>query len=136
MLNTVTIEGRLTRDPEIKQTASNITLANFSLANERGFGDKQKTNFFEVTVWGNLAERIEKAKVAKGSHIYLVGNLDQQKYEKDGVTHYRIKINVSDSGGEWGYISSGQKKQDKSSAADEDIPDDPGFSSDDDDLPF
>ena len=133
MLNTVTIEGRLTRDPEIKQTTEGTAFTSFSLANERGFGERQKTNFFDVTVWGNLAERIGKAKVAKGSHIYVLGKLEHQKYEKEGVTHNVVKISVSDSGGEWGYISSGQKKQD--TAPGSGIPADPGFMPDDDDLP-
>ena len=111
MLNTVAIEGRVTRDLEIRQTAEKqVSYTNFSIANERGFGDSKRTGFYDVMVWGEAAERMEKAKVKKGSHIYLRGILDQSTYEKDGVKHNNVKVVINDSG-EWGYISSGQKPE-------------------------
>lgn len=133
MLNTVSIEGRLTRDLEIGKTGNGTSYANFSLANERGFGDNKKTNFFDVTVWGESAERMEKAKVAKGSHVYVIGELEQQTYEKDGQKRRAVKVKVSHLG-EWGYISSGKKPDGASGGSpggDEFTPVDT-----DDDLPF
>ena len=111
MINLVMIEGRLTKDLDVRKTeGKEIPYTNFSLANDRGFGDSKKVNFFDVMVFGEIAERMEKAKVKKGSHIYLRGILDQSSYEKDGVKRNSIKI-VVNSTGEWGYISDGQKPE-------------------------
>ena len=133
MLNTVSIEGRLTRDLETGKTGNGTSYANFGLANERGFGDNKKTNFFDVTVWGEAAERMEKAKVAKGSHIYVTGELEQQSYEKDGQKRQAVKVKVG-YGGEWGYISTGKKPDGANGSAS----DDDGFepAPDDGELPF
>ena len=110
MINSVMVEGRLTKDLEVKKTDKATPYTNFSLANDRGFGDSKKVNFFDVSVFGELAERMEKAKVKKGSHIYVRGILDQSTYEKDGVKRSNVKIIVNDTG-EWGYISDGQKPE-------------------------
>ena len=136
MLNNVMVAGRLTKDPVIAKTTGGTSYATFSIANERGYGEKKKTNFFDVTVWGTAAEHMEKAGVKKGSHIYVNGTLEHQTYEKDGQKRTAIKIAVGNSG-EWEYISSGKKKDDEPSAPTEEVSED-GFVPvpDDEDLPF
>ena len=55
MLNRITLMGRLTRDPELRHTATDKAVANFTLAVERDFYRKQ-TDFIECVAWGNTAE--------------------------------------------------------------------------------
>ena len=57
-LNRVIIIGRLTADAILKSTQSGTALCNFSIANNRKFGEKESTNFFECTMWGKGAEAL------------------------------------------------------------------------------
>lgn len=63
MLNRIILMGRLTRDPELRTTGSNIAVCSFSLACDRDFksdkGEKE-TDFFDVVAWRGTAEFVSK----------------------------------------------------------------------------
>ena len=64
--------GRAVRTPELRHTtASNLAVATFTLAVDLGFGDKRKTNFFNMKAFGKPAESIGRY-VKKGSKLVLV----------------------------------------------------------------
>lgn len=63
MLNTITIMGRLTRDPELRRTSSGVAVASFTLACERDFapqGADKETDFIDVCAWRYTAEFVDK----------------------------------------------------------------------------
>jgi len=64
MLNRIVLMGRLTRDPELRQTQSGTPVASFTLACDRDFKDKatgeKQTDFIVVVVWRNTAEYVAK----------------------------------------------------------------------------
>ncbi|MBI3601512.1 MAG: single-stranded DNA-binding protein [Candidatus Omnitrophica bacterium] len=97
-LNTVNIMGNLTRKPEIKQTPSGKAVCSLSLANNRTYlKNDEKVNevsYFDVEAWGTPAENCSKY-LAKGSGIVVQGRLVQDRWEKDGKTHSRVKIVAS-----------------------------------------
>jgi single-strand DNA-binding protein len=86
-LNTVSIVGRLTRDPEIKYTQGGMAILNFSLANgyskKSGESWKDETNFIDCTYMGKAAEAVSKY-MAKGKQLAITGCLRQERWEKDG----------------------------------------------------
>ena len=59
MLNHITLMGRLTRDPELRYTASQIPVASFSLAVDRDFGGRdgsdRQTDFIDIVAWRHTA---------------------------------------------------------------------------------
>ena len=66
-MTTISTIGRITKDFELRTSEkSGCVYANFSLAINEGFGDKQKTTYFECCVFGSDAERLVKAKAKKG----------------------------------------------------------------------
>ena len=86
MLNNVTLVGRLTRDPEIRQTNNGTSVGNFTIANDYGVlnGEKQ-TLFINVSLFGKQTETLAKF-FAKGNLIGVTGRLTQRKYtNRDGV---------------------------------------------------
>lgn len=94
-MNIVILKGRLTRDPETKQTTSGISMCRFSIAVD-GFKDKngeKQCDFIECTAWRNTADFIGRY-FAKGQEILIEGNLKNNNYEKDGVKHYSYTVNV------------------------------------------
>ncbi len=77
MLNKIEIMGRLTRDPELRRTQSDIAVASFSIACERDFksqGGEKETDFVDVVAWRNTAEFVNKY-FAKGRMAVVVGRL-------------------------------------------------------------
>ena len=78
MLNHIVIMGRLTRDPELRYTQSQIPVASFTVAVDRDFGgrdggDKQ-TDFIDCVAWRQTAEFVSKY-FAKGSMAVVSGRL-------------------------------------------------------------
>ena len=87
MLNHIVIMGRLTRDPELRQTATGNAVVSFTLAVDRDFknsnGDKE-TDFINVTVWRHTAEFVAKY-FKKGTLAVVSGRLQMRKYmDNDG----------------------------------------------------
>ena len=97
-LNSVNIMGNLTRDPELKYTASGKAVCNISIANNRIFsknGEKAtEVSYFDVEVWGVIAENCAKY-LSKGSGIIVEGRLRQDRWEKDGKTQSRVRITAN-----------------------------------------
>lgn len=106
MLNKVIIMGRLTRDPDFKQTQSGIAMCKFSVAVERQFKDKvtgeRQTDFLDCTAFRGTAEFISRF-FTKGNMILVEGNIQNNNYtDNNGVKHYSNNImveNVSFCGG-------------------------------------
>lgn len=88
MLNNITIMGRLTRDPELRRTASGTAVANFTVAVDRDFPDKQsgqkETDFIECVAWKHTAEFVSNY-FSQGRMIVASGRLQIRKWtDKDG----------------------------------------------------
>lgn len=90
MLNRVFVMGRLVRDPELRRTANNKPVTNFTLAVDR---DRQEeTDFIDVVAWNATAEFIERF-FKKGSMMIASGRLQQRKWEdKDGNSRTSYEV--------------------------------------------
>lgn len=83
MLNNIDVQGRLTKDPELKQTRSDSTVCSVSIACERDNG-KKEVDFIRITAFGKTAEHIAKY-FHKGSMILINGRLQINEYtDKEG----------------------------------------------------
>jgi single-strand DNA-binding protein len=87
-VNEVTVTGNLTRDPELRFTASGLAVANFTVAaNRRWRNDntndwEEKVSFFDVTCWKQLAENVAES-LTKGTRVVVAGRLEQRSWETD-----------------------------------------------------
>ena len=144
MLNCAVIMGRLTADPELRQTPSGVSVTRFTVAVDRGYvkaGEERKADFINVVAWRQTAEFVSRY-FQKGSMIAVQGSIQTGSYEKDGVKRYTVEIsadNVSFCGSKSETGTNGASSTTASTAA-------PSFSNgglddfaamaDDDDLPF
>jgi single-strand DNA-binding protein len=86
--NTITVVGNLTRDPEIRYTASGQANARLGVAVSRRWQNRQtseweeRTSFFNVVAWGDMAENISDT-LAKGNRVIVNGRLEQRSWETD-----------------------------------------------------
>ena len=94
MINRVILMGRLTRDPEFRQTTSGIPVCRFSVAVDRPYRKDQekKADFINVTAWRNTAEFIARY-LSKGKMIIVEGSLHNNDYtDNNGVKHYSMDV--------------------------------------------
>jgi len=94
------LSGGVTQDlKELKYTKDSKAVLDFSIGSnsyKKGAGEyNQKSNYFNVTVFGKSAEACKKYLV-KGSRVMIDGRLDYQSWEKDGQKHSIIKV-IADS---------------------------------------
>ena len=99
-LNKVFLYGNLTRDPELKALPSGSQVANFGLATNRTFKDKngqkqETTEFHNIVAFGRTAEVIAQY-VKKGRPIFVEGRLQTRAWDdkETGKKNYRTEIIV------------------------------------------
>ena len=100
-MNVVCLMGRLTADPEVRQTPNGISVCSFSIAVDRFANGERKADFINVTAWRGTASFLCKY-FSKGSMIAVQGAIQTGTYEKDGVKRNTFEIvadNVSFCGG-------------------------------------
>ncbi len=88
MLNHIVIMGRLTRDPELRTTTSNINVASFTVAVDRDYGNRdsgeKQTDFINCVAWRSTADFMKKY-FFKGSMVVVSGRLQIRDYtDRDG----------------------------------------------------
>ena len=93
--NKVILGGRLTADPELKQTHTGVAVVTFSIAVNRRFAGKeagQQTDFFNVTAWRATAEFVTRY-FKKGSSICVVGSIQNRTWtDQQGQKRYATDI--------------------------------------------
>jgi single-strand DNA-binding protein len=96
-LNKAMIIGNLTRDPEVRQTSSGVSVATFSVATNFVWNDpsgqkQERVEYHNIVVWRKLAE-ICGQYLHKGSKIYIEGRLQTRDWVgKDGVKRFSTEI--------------------------------------------
>ena len=95
MLNRITMTGRLTADPELHKTQSDVSVVSFSVANQRNFKNadgERDTDFFDVVAWRSTAEFVS-SYFRKGSLITVDGRLQTRRYtDKSGNKRVATEI--------------------------------------------
>ena len=98
-MNKVILMGRLTRDPEMRQTPSGVAMARFTIAVDRRFASKdgQRTaDFIGCVAWRQTAEFICRY-FHKGSMIGVVGNIQTRAWDgADGKRQYATDVVVDE----------------------------------------
>ena len=109
-LNRVILYGRLTKDPDFRQTQSGTAVCRFTVACDRPFANKQtgerEADFIECQAWRNTAEFVSRW-FTKGSSITVEGSLRNNNYtDNNGTKHYGYVVMADNVG------FGGDKRQD------------------------
>ena len=101
-MNTVTIVGNLTRDPEIRYTREGQANCSLGVAVNRRWMNRttqeweEATSFFDVTCWRELAENVALT-LSKGMRVVVTGRLEQRSWETDdGEKRSKVEIQADD----------------------------------------
>lgn len=94
-MNKVFLIGRLTRNPELRYTSSNIAVATFSIAVDRNFSNaagEREADFINIVVWRKQAENV-KNYMHKGSQVAIDGRIQTRSYDDtDGKKRYVTEV--------------------------------------------
>lgn len=96
-MNKVILIGRLTADPEYRQTPNGVAVCRFNIAVDRPYQkDKEKeADFVSCQAWRNTADFVQHY-FTKGKPIIVEGSLRNNNYtDKNGVNHYGMDVLVS-----------------------------------------
>ena len=122
MLNEIVLMGRLTKDPEMRNTQSGKFVTTFTLAVDRDF-DGDKTDFFTCVAWNKTAEFV-KQYIEKGQLITVKGSMQSREWsDKNGNNRLSWDVQVTNV-----YPCERKKKPDIQAADFSDL--------DDEDIPF
>lgn len=116
-MNSVNLLGRLTSDPELRQTPSGISTCSFTVAVNRSYtnenGERQ-ADFISVVAWRSTADFISKY-FSKGKMIGITGTLRTRTYDDKrypDVRHYVTEVYADQV-----YFGGDSKSADRSSSA-------------------
>lgn len=116
------IRGNVTKDPEMKYTPNGVANTRFSVGVNKSWKTKdgkmeERVSFIPITTWAVLAERVAEY-VRKGQEVSVVGELRQERYEKDGLNHSYLHVVAQT-------VDFGDKPKDKDAAMPEDTTPEP-----------
>lgn len=101
-INRVTISGNMTRDPEVRATASGMTVLSFDVAVNGSVKNNQtgewedRANFVDCTMFGKRAESISQY-LSKGMKVFIDGSLRFSQWEdKNGNKRNKLEVIVDD----------------------------------------
>ena len=138
MLNNVVLMGRLTADPELKQTQNGVSVLSFGIAVDRDYtqqGEDRQADFINIVAWRNIAEFVSKY-FSKGKMIALKGSIQTRSYEdKQGNKRTAFEV-VADKVYFCGGKNDNQKPQSNNTDGFDDFDGFEEIGSNDDDLPF
>ena len=98
-MNKFIVNGNLTKDADLRYTQNDKAYSKFCIANNEGFGENKKTNFFNCTLWGKSAENLNRF-LTKGQKVLITGKIELGKdKEKEGIERTTVDINVDSFGG-------------------------------------
>lgn len=96
-MNKIFFDGRVVRDPELRYISTGTALLSFSIANDVGFKDNKKTNFFDCDLWGKKAEGLADY-ITKGKPLIIVGEVTTDTWDdrETGKKRYKQKVRVTE----------------------------------------
>jgi len=92
-MNTVSIIGNITKQPEIRYLPNGTAVIQMSIAYNEKRKDSEKVSFFETVGYGKTAELCNQY-LNKGAKVGITGQLEQQRWEKDGKNFSKVVIKI------------------------------------------
>lgn len=111
-INRVEISGNLTRDPELRQTASGMQVLELGVAvndrrkNQQTGEWEDYANFIDCTLFGNRAQTVAQY-TSKGTKVFIAGKLHWSQWERDGQKRSKVSVIVDDI--EWNHHTTQQQ---------------------------
>lgn len=98
-MNLTILEGYVGKDADCNPVGA-TDVSRFTLATTESYQDRNgqwinKTTWHNIACWGGLA-KVAFKYIKKGAHITVIGKINNESYEKDGIKRYRSEVVVSE----------------------------------------
>ena len=124
-MKNLTIAGNIGKSAELRKTGNGESVAGFSVAVDDGFGDKKRTLWFDVSIWGKRAETLAPM-LTKGGKVCVTGDLSTREHEgKTYLTLRASEVTLMSARQDYGTGPSGPHQSDppaQRNALDDEIP--------------
>ena len=128
-MNRIVLTGRVTADPELKQSSNGTNYTRFSIAVKRQ-RDKDKTDFFNCVAFGELAEKVIVKYAKKGTMVGLDGAIEFTKdsgdsrivYHSVNVDRFELLSPKSENNGETAKVENINNLQPATNVTEDDMP--------------
>ena len=123
-MNTITVVGNLTRDPELRYTPTGQAVVKFGIAVNRFYtnrnGEKiEQTDFFNVNAWRSVAVNVAES-LTTGARVLVTGRLQSRNWEtEDGANRSAVEIEAEEVAASLRFATVAITKAAKATAADE-----------------
>ncbi|KMN48751.1 single-stranded DNA-binding protein [Chromobacterium violaceum] len=135
-MNSITFDGRLAADAELRYTPSGEPVLSFRVASDIGFGERKSTNWFSCQVWGKRGESL-KNYLAKGQQVTVYGQLLLREWQdKDGNKRLSPDVRVSEISLQGGGESSPPRHEPPAAPRRQEPKQAPSMDDMEDDIPF
>lgn len=95
-MNSITFDGRLAADSELRYTPSGEPVLSFRVASDIGFGERKTTNWFSCQVWGKRGESLQPY-LGKGQQVTVYGQLTLREWQdKEGNKRLSPDVRVNE----------------------------------------
>lgn len=123
------LTGRLSQDPKFFGEGD-TRRAVFTVAYNRGRGEKRKSNFVDCIAWGRMADLLQHFNQGMGIHVE--GRLETDSFEKDGVRRTRVQVNIDNLTATTSFGDRNDEAKSASNASQEEVT----IGGDGEDIPF
>ncbi len=112
MINKAILIGRLGREPEVRNVGDR-QVCNLRLATSKKIKGEERTQWHAITVWSETSIKYLEDYADKGSVVYIEGEIETRKYEKDGRDVYVTEIIVGQYGGQVKILSDFRQREER-----------------------
>lgn len=110
-MNSISFDGRLAADAELRYTPGGEPVLSFRVASDIGYGERKTTNWFNCQIWGKRAEAI-KDYLKKGQQVTIYGALMLREWtDKEHIKHLSPDVRVNDLSLQGGRRDEGQQQE-------------------------
>ena len=123
-MNTITVVGNLTRDPELRYTPTGQAVVKFGIAVNRFYTNRngervESTDFFNVNVWRSVAVNVAES-LTTGARVLVTGRLQSRNWEtEDGAKRSTVEIEAEEVAASLRFATVAITKATKAGAQDE-----------------
>lgn len=90
-MNILVITGNVTKDTQVRYTQNSKAVLSFDVANNQGYGDNKRTEYYQCSIWGDRAEKLQQY-IQKGTSVTVTGEHSTEK--SDCGNYFNNKVFV------------------------------------------
>lgn len=128
-MNILVITGNVTKDTQVRYTQNSKAVLSFDVANNQGYGDNKRTEYYQCSIWGDRAEKLQQY-IQKGTSVTVTGEHSTEKSDCGNYFNNKVFVREID------FKTNQQPQQNQNQQLQNQGQQPPANDFDDDSIPF